>query len=319
MTMVSVFFSYSHSDEGSRNELEKHLAMLKRQGLIAAWHDRRILAGEKLDQEIDQSLIEADLVLLLVSPDFLASEYCYSREMNKALEMRGQGRAWVIPIILEHCDWRQSPLGELLACPKDGKPVADYPNPNKAFNEITQEIRRVVEGIESKRSRTATAEPASAPSDSPADSAPIIVDKPRSGNLRIKKEFSDYEKDTFRAGAFEYIATFFRNSLRELKERNPKIDFTIRGEQKEFTVVLYRSGSQIAACQIANRNGGYSLEGISYSYGLEGNGMNALLSVEDDGYNLFLTPTFGMMGGDEKFSYAGAAEHYWRMFIEPLQ
>ena len=95
--------------------------MLKRQGFIETWYDRRILAGAEFGNEIDQRLTESNLVLLLVSPDFLASDYCYSLEMEKALEMKRQGEAWIIPIVLEHCDWKNTPLKDLLACPNDGK------------------------------------------------------------------------------------------------------------------------------------------------------------------------------------------------------
>ena len=102
--MIKVFFSYSHNDESDRNELEKHLAILKRDRVIETWHDRRILVGSDLKDEIDKNLIESNLVLLLVSPDFLASDYCYSKEMEKALQMRNSEVAQVIPIILEHCD-----------------------------------------------------------------------------------------------------------------------------------------------------------------------------------------------------------------------
>ena len=151
--MVKVFFSYSHNDENGRNELEKHLAVLKRQGFIETWYDRRILAGVSLHEEIDQNLVESNLILLLVSPDFLDSDYCYSKEMQKALHMRSEGIAWVIPIVLEHCDWKNTPLGNLRACPQDGKPVSDSPNPNRAYNEIVQEI---IPKLKSTRSKVLT-------------------------------------------------------------------------------------------------------------------------------------------------------------------
>ena len=86
-----LFFSYSHKDEELRNALEVHLAMLKRQGLIEAFHDRRIVAGEPLDEAIDAYLETADVILCLVSPDFIASEYCYSRAMGRALERHKAG------------------------------------------------------------------------------------------------------------------------------------------------------------------------------------------------------------------------------------
>jgi len=80
--VASVFFSYSHADENLRDQLEKHLSVLKHQGVIGTWHDRRIPAGRTLSKEIDAHLESADILLLLVSSDFLASEYCYDIEMK---------------------------------------------------------------------------------------------------------------------------------------------------------------------------------------------------------------------------------------------
>src|SRR5213080_3948433 len=107
--MVAVFFSYSHKDEDLRDQLETHLAMLKRQGVISAWHDRRLIAGSDIDTGITEELEGADIILLLVSPDFLASDYCYGVEMTRALERQAAGEARVIPVILRPCEWKQAP------------------------------------------------------------------------------------------------------------------------------------------------------------------------------------------------------------------
>lgn len=135
--MVSIFFSYSHRDESLRDELEKHLAGLKHQGLIDTWHDRRITAGEEVDDAISEHLEKADIILLLVSPDFIASDYCYSIEMVRALQRHNNGEARVIPVILRPCDWKDLEFGKLLATPKDGKPVTKFPNQDEAFLEVT--------------------------------------------------------------------------------------------------------------------------------------------------------------------------------------
>jgi len=149
--MIKVFFSYSHTDEASKNELQKHLAVLEKNG-IELWYDRKILAGDGLYKEINKNLAISNIVLLLVSPNFLASDYC-NKEMQKALEMINQGNVWVIPIILEYCDWKNTSLKDLLACPQDGRPVSEYKNPNKAFNEITDKIRKVIDEISSVKSK----------------------------------------------------------------------------------------------------------------------------------------------------------------------
>ena len=100
--MISLFFSYSHRDESLRNELETHLSVLKRQGVIQTWHDRRITAGSEVDSSISENLENAQIILLLVSSYFLASDYCYDIEMSRAMEKHQEGSARVIPVLLHH-------------------------------------------------------------------------------------------------------------------------------------------------------------------------------------------------------------------------
>jgi hypothetical protein len=107
---LSIFFSYAHEDEALRDELEKHLSVLRWQGLISEWYDRDIHAGTEWEQEINTHLDAAQLILLLISPDFLASSYCYSIEMMRALQRHLAGEASVIPIILRPVDWEGLPL-----------------------------------------------------------------------------------------------------------------------------------------------------------------------------------------------------------------
>jgi hypothetical protein len=136
--------SYSHEDEALRDPLEIQLAMLKRQGLIEAWHDRRIVAGSKLDGAISDKLEEADLILLLVSPDFIACDYCYDVEMTRALERHHASEARVIPVILRPCDWHSAPFGGLLATPRDGKAITKWPDIDEAFLDVVTAIRRAI-------------------------------------------------------------------------------------------------------------------------------------------------------------------------------
>jgi hypothetical protein len=145
--LTSVFFSYSHADEVLRDQLEKQLAVMRRQGVITAWHDRRIGAGEDFGAVIDHHLETDDIILLLVSPDFLASDYCYEREMGRALERHHSGAAIVIPVILRACEWKHSPFGKLLATPPDGKPVTLWTDRDDAFFHVAQAIRDAVRRV----------------------------------------------------------------------------------------------------------------------------------------------------------------------------
>jgi len=137
---MRVFFSYSHKDEAVRNELDVHFSMLRRNGEIEAWHDRRILGGDKFDKQIRFELEHADIILLLVSPYFLNSDYCYSVEMSRALERASEGTAHVLPVIAEVCDWHNSPVGQLKALPLDGKPLSKYANVHDGSLEVVKEL-----------------------------------------------------------------------------------------------------------------------------------------------------------------------------------
>src|SRR6266699_2879928 len=119
---LEIFFCYAHEDEALLNKLKTHLRPLQRMGLINVWYDRDISGGTKWAEEIDKHLNEADIILLLVSPDFMDSDYCYGIEMQRALERDQRGEAHVIPIILRPVYW-QDVLGTLQALPTDAKPV----------------------------------------------------------------------------------------------------------------------------------------------------------------------------------------------------
>src|SRR5262245_20803108 len=144
---VEVFFSYSHKDEDLQNELSKHLALLKRQRVITAWHDRRIGAGKEWKNEIDEHLNTADIILLLVSSDFLASDYCYDVEVETAMKRHEEGEARVIPVILRPVDLKGAPFGKLQALPRDARPVTDWSNRDEAFLNVAQGIRDAAEKL----------------------------------------------------------------------------------------------------------------------------------------------------------------------------
>ncbi len=143
-TSLRAFVSYSHKDERHRDKLEISLAQLRRNNVISTWHDKKILPGKEWDQEIDENLNNADLVLLLVSPDFLASDYAYSREMERALERHKSGSAIVVPIILRPCDWSNSRLASLQALPSRGRAISTWPNRDTAWLDVAQGLRRLI-------------------------------------------------------------------------------------------------------------------------------------------------------------------------------
>ena len=150
---ISLFYSYSHRDEVLRGELEAHLSFLRRRKLIAEWHDRMIGAGEEWKGQIDRQLAEADIILLLVSADFIASDYCWGEEMTKALARHQLGEARVIPVILRPCRWQKTLLGSLQALPTDGKPVSEWPSHDLAFDQIAAAVERAIADLQQQRRR----------------------------------------------------------------------------------------------------------------------------------------------------------------------
>ena len=144
---IPVFFSYSRKDEQLRDELATHLSLLIREGIISEWYDQQILAGEEWANEINKNLDRARIILLLVSADFLASDYCYGKEMMRAMKRHEEGSAIVIPVIFRPCDWQSSPFGKLQALPRDGKPVTTWADRDEAFFNIAKGIRLACEEL----------------------------------------------------------------------------------------------------------------------------------------------------------------------------
>ncbi len=145
---VKTFIAYSHRDREFVDRLQTHLLLLKREGVIDTWFDRELPVGAEWAAEIDSHLKAADLILLLVSADFLASDYCYDIELKRALAMHDAGEAVVVPIILRPCDWHSAPFGKLQVLPRDGKPITSYQNIDEAFVETARELRRIASSVE---------------------------------------------------------------------------------------------------------------------------------------------------------------------------
>jgi hypothetical protein len=141
---ITVFYSYSHRDERLRKRLEDHLSGLQRRGHIQGWHDRNIDAGSEWKTQIDSRLQSAQVILLLISPAFIASNYCSTLEMTAAMERHKRGEARVIPIILRPCIWQEEPFAELQVLPRDGKPVTEWSSPDVGFMSVAEGILRVV-------------------------------------------------------------------------------------------------------------------------------------------------------------------------------
>lgn len=148
---LKVFVSYSHVDEKFKVALLHHLKPLERMSLITAWHDRKLQAGDAWGDEINKNLEEADIVLLLVSIDFINSQYCYDVELDRALERHAEGECRVVPIILRDCLWQQTPFSKLQALPRDGKPAVSWPDIDEVLATVADALRTMAIDILANR------------------------------------------------------------------------------------------------------------------------------------------------------------------------
>ena len=182
--ITPLVFSYSHADEALRNELEKHLSPLKRTGKITTWHDRRIVPGQEFERKIDHYFSQADIILILISSDFIASDYCYQVEMKNALERHDRGEAVVIPVILRNCAWHQLEFGSIMAATIDGKPITKFATHDEGYVQVVEAVSRAIARMEAKKLQQTIHIP------SPAPANPIFqgvdpVFTPRSSNLTL--------------------------------------------------------------------------------------------------------------------------------------
>lgn len=176
---LRLVYSYAEEDEVHRASLERHLSLLRRSGVIADWHFRKIVAGRSWEGEIDEHFGNADIYLLLLSADFLASDYCYQTEMNVALQRRSAGEAVVIPIIVRATDWTSAPLSSLQALPTSAKPVTSWNNLDEAWTDVAKGIRAAVADLQLRRS---------APADqiAPAEDRSVISEEDRRAVVTLR-------------------------------------------------------------------------------------------------------------------------------------
>lgn len=223
MEPVDLFYSYAHEDEKLRDELDGHLALLRRKGVIRPWHDRGIVPGQRWGEEIDAQLTRADLILLLVSMDFLNSDYIWSKELATALDRAERGDASVVPVLLRAVDIEDAPFAKLQGLPTDLRPVTSWPNRDEAWTDVAKGIRRTVEAIQQRWASAAPAAPAptapSAPRSSDFATATATAAAPDDAIIvgqatrSLRSEPSDSVQDARTDALVRRMCTAFANAL----------------------------------------------------------------------------------------------------------
>lgn len=306
---MKVFISYSHNDSKTLDRLHTHLAVLRRDGRIAEWFDREILAGSEIDSEIEERLESSSLFLLLISPDFLASDYCIDREMARALQRHHAGKARVIPIIVEPCEWKHTSLGNLKALPRDGEPISNWTNENDALHDVVQELRRVLDAEEELNTDNQNERKNQKISDS----------SHQVHRYRIKRDFDKIDRSDFRENAFRTIRDYFEAEIREID--------AVEGLKARFSS---RSGSSFS-CSIVNKmrkhgtahitvhdgsdSAWFGAISFSFDENAPSNSANGLFSIEADEYELHLSSTLGFETSRENMSPDIAAKRLWERFL----
>ena len=145
--VIDVFIAYARKDHELRDELGKHLSSLRRRGVINDWFDGDIIEGTEWEEQLLERLHNARIILLLISPDFIASNFCYDVEIKKALERHDANEARVIPILLRPVDWLDLPFAKIQAAPQNGKPVTQWPDKDAAFYDVIKRLKRSIEHL----------------------------------------------------------------------------------------------------------------------------------------------------------------------------
>ncbi|MDB5600973.1 MAG: toll/interleukin receptor protein [Xanthobacteraceae bacterium] len=333
--MVTVFISYAHSDEKLKDQLVMHLAALRREGIVGVWHDRMLKPGEHLDHAIEAALAASDLIILVISPAFIASDYCSEREMVRAFERAARGEAKVVALILRPCRWQNVPLmngsklGDFLAVPKDGKPIITWSVLDEAFDDAVTSIRSLI--LDSNQE-------ASDPSIKTIPATVVVQNTPTSngGNpvrgvrssFRLPRRFTDLDKDTFVDDAFEVMALTFKENLLNLEQENDQVRTRFqRVDALCFTSSVYVEGNMAGGAKVFR--GGISRQDnnsvyLSYDLSSARNGHNEWLSVETDSSEIYFKaggmPRFsGRQREDQKMDAEQAAKYLWSTLIEQIE
>lgn len=141
--LIKIFIAYSRQDHDLLTELRQHTKILERAHKIKIWHDGEIEAGHEWESEIKKALYSADIVLLLISKDFLASDYCYEKEMVEVLDLHRTRKIIVLPIILKPCAWKDAPFAKFQVLPLGGIPIIspNWHSRDEPFLEIVEILK----------------------------------------------------------------------------------------------------------------------------------------------------------------------------------
>lgn len=316
---MQAFISYSHNDEHYLNLLVKHLAQLKRDGHLQEWTDKAIEAGINLDEAVASNLNSANLFIALLSPDYLNSNYCYEIEFKKAQEMHEAGQLRIIPVVVEDCDWLNSPFSKLKALPKDGLAISRWSNQNTAMLDVIQNLRRVLQNSSS---------------DSLAGGS-TIQPSTLTRNYKVKTDFDSIQKIEFVENGHNEFRRLLEGNISELISIEGIQAKIIKSDEKNFECILVNRNkiNTEATLKITNslqeerRNlpmhfGGNPAYFIGYEIAHNDRVMNKMdFSLVADDYDLYWTEPGVMMSrsnNNQKLTIKDIVEQCWTDWLHAI-
>ncbi|HEX8486562.1 toll/interleukin-1 receptor domain-containing protein [Sphingomonas sp.] len=322
--MTTGFISYTHADAALKEQLVRHLTPLRREGLIDLWHDGLLRPGEHLDPTVQAALASSDVVILLVSADFIASEYCYEQEMLRAFARQRDGTVRVIPIILRPCQWKGVPIGngetlsEFVALPKDGKAVISWSDTDTAFDNAVGAIRDMLKANHGNSTQDKVGS-------RPTNDALVRTHRAGSTNLLgIAAKPTDLDRDRFLRSGYTTTAALFEEKLAELKASDARIDTDFeRIDSRSFAASVYLDGKRVG--QVSIWHGGDMWRNalcLSYDTATSTrNSMNDWLPIEDTPQGLAFGAGNAMsrQRANGPLDADGAANYFWQNFLEQVR
>jgi len=309
--MKRIFISYSHKDKQYLDQLIRHLAVMIDDRLIKVWCDKDIQPGHRIDAEIKKQIRTCDIILLLVSPDYLASKNCIA-EMSIAINRRHSSKVDnVIPIILRSCDWKNSPLIELKALPEDGVPISTSKNEDEEYVNIVSELRQLCRHPSSTTSQRARRLP----------ETEFVPPAPQDNKYRVKRDFNEIDRSKFRKKAHRVIKDYFKKECKELnKIKDVDAEFECFGST-HFGCTIVNSNIKYGTAHITvhRRSGSHSLGDIYYSFdeNAQSTGAQSIFRVTSDDYNLYLKELWNVLGDSKSpITPEDLAHRLWKRFLE---
>ena len=302
------FISYSHRDLKHLETLHKFLVQLKRDGSLETWTDEVISAGSKLDVAISDSLDGADIFLALLSQDYISSDYCYEIEFKRAMELESKGLLIIVPIILEPCDWLNTPFSDFKALPKDGKEISTWASKEMAFMNIIQETRRLLEVQKTSKNNSFT--------------------QIRGRVFKVERDFDSIEKLNEVKKGFDELKHFLEEYIHEINTIDDVKAIVLEQNNSSFKALIVNRKKAIAESTLSiflpKQRG---VQNVFYSgssdYSIEitiDKHTNKYFTLEHDKYNLYWKENFLMQNREniERLAIKDIADSVFKEWLEKV-